>query len=389
MIPIPDAAEGPPSPENLAALDDVVKTCGSRIRSGKSFFETAESERLSPLLYHVFDRLGWPDTVSKEEQHHFRKAYYLSAGQNVELLGALSEAALALREQDIPCVAFKGAALVKRIYPNVAVRPMGDVDVYVPPASAEHAEAVLSTLGYRPFCPDMTPGLSRRIRHARLYVGGTRETTSIDLHWSLVGHSNDARSPDPHWLRRNIVARNGDPWMHFSDTAHLLYLSAHMKLQHYDEEIPLLWCLDFYLLATRGDIAWDQLLSDARRFGWTDAVSAVAFDVRERLGVALPAPLERIASAPKAPLHRHGARNEPERVLNELRALGWSGRLALVRAYVLPSPTYIRFRYQTLSCPLGYAKRWSTMLARAGTILLRALRRKPGTRPLLTSRENC
>jgi hypothetical protein len=371
-------------------LDSVVRSCATRLAElGTNLFEAAEAERLSPLLYDSFHRHGWPESVSEAERRNFRKAYYVIAGHNVELLNALSEVALALRERAIRCVVFKGADLIQRIYPNVALRPMGDVDIYVPPDCAETAESVLSTLGYRPFCPDMTKGLSQRVRHARLYVGGPNDATSIDLHWSLVGHGDDARAPDLNWVRANVLSQEGEPWMRLSETAHLLYLAAHMKLQHYDEEIPLLWLVDFHLLATGGAIDWDQLWLDARRLGWSEAVSAVAFDVRERLGVALPEPLERIAKTPKSRLHRRGSRNEPERVLNELRALDGWGRLALLRAYVLPSPAYIRFRYPTLSCPLGYAKRWSTILAKTGAVVGRALRRQSEPRPLLGSRETC
>lgn len=373
------------------SLDAIVAACSDRlVESGRSSFEAAESERLSPLFYHVLRRRGWPEAVSESERRDFRRAYYRSAGHNVELLSALSDVAVALARNGIACVALKGADLVKRLYPNIALRPMGDADVYVPAESAERAEAVLGSLGYRPWCPDMTPGLSRRARHARLYVGGRHEATSLDLHWSLVGHREDVRAPSRDWLFRNI--RDGvEPWRHLTDTAHLLYLAAHMKLQHYDEEIPLLWLIDFYLLASRGSVDWDELSADAKRLGWGAAVAAVALDVRKRLGVPLPPPLETLdaSSGPRLPLHRRGARNEPERVWNELSTLPWSQRLALVRAFLLPSPEYVRFRYRPLIWPLGYVARWWTTVAKAGALLVRSLRREPGTRPLLARRKSC
>ena len=326
------------------------------------------------------------------ERQKFQKAYYDSAGRNVELLSALSEVASVLGKHDIACIAFKGADLAKRLYPNVALRPMGDVDVYVSTQDADRAEEVLAKLGYRPWSPDMTPGLSRRIRHARLYVGGPQGAMSIDLHWSLIGHGEDARAPERDWIDRH-TRRSGEPWQCLSETAHLLYLAAHMKLQHYDEEIPLLWLLDFHGLATSGDIDWDELFDDGARFGWTDAVRACAFDARERLGATLPPPLERVAAATGATLHRKGARYEPERVWNEFRTLPWSGRLALARACALPSPSYVRFRYAptrflpTWAWPLGYLKRWCMMFSKAFILVARTLKRGARARPLLAPRE--
>jgi hypothetical protein len=371
-------------------LDALVTTWASRIAaSDESLLDAADAERLGALVYHVFHRHGWPETVSELERRELRKVYYLSAGHNVELLGAFSEVATALHAHGLDCVAFKGADLVRRLYPNVAVRPMGDVDVYVAPSDADRAEKILAGIGYRPWCPDMTPGLSRRIRHARLYVGGPDDAMSVDLHWSLVGNVNDARAPDLDWLRRSILGDGPEPWMHFSDSAHLLYLSAHMKLQHYDEEIPLMWLIDFHLLATHGDIVWDEFFADAARLGWSGAVSAAAFDARERLGVTLPPELAEVAAAPTTTLHRSGSRNEPLRVWNELRTLRWSGRIALTRAYVLPSVAYVRFRYPGQSWPVGYARRWATLLTKTGRLVFHALKRRPGPRPLLTSRETC
>ena len=377
------------------SFDSLVRSWSEGLAlGGTSLFHSAEAERLSPLLYYEYLRHGWPDGISEAERQEFRKAYYGSAGRNVELLNALFEVASVLVEHDIACIAFKGADLAKRLYPNVALRPMGDVDVYVSPPDAERAEEVLANVGYRPWSPDMTPGLSRRIRHARLYAGGPNEAMSIDLHWSLVGHGEDARAPERDWIDRH-TRRSGEPWQRLSETAHLLYLAAHMKLQHYDEGIPLLWLLDFHRLATSGDIDWDELFDDGARFGWTDAVRACAFDVRERLGATLPPPLERVAAVMDQTLHRKGARSEPERVWNEFRMLPWSGRLALARASVLPSPSYVRFRYTPTrflpawAWPLGYLKRWCTMVFKAFALELRTLERRVWARPLLASRENC
>lgn len=385
----------PLGPNADDSLVTVLRSYAERVTaSGDDLFERAETERIAPLLYYVYRHHGWPEELADSIRRSFEKAYYGTAGRNVELMAALSDVATALAKEDIPCIAFKGADLAERLYPNVALRPMGDVDAYVVPDNAERAEAVLAKLGYRPWTPDMTPGLSRRIRHARLYVGGANDTVSIDLHWSLVGHADDVRAPERDWIDRH-TRRSGHAWQCLSETAHLLYLAAHMKLQHYDEELPLLWLIDFHELASTGAIDWDELFADAARFGWTSALCAVAFDVRTRLGVSLPEPLERVAAPAPVALHEKGARNEPERVWNELRTLSWSGRLALARACVLPSPSYVRFRYATMrfvpswAWPVGYLERWVTIGVKAATLVKHTLARRHAARPLLTPRETC
>ena len=157
-------------------LDRLTSACARELAHGASrtYFARSEVERLSPLLYDCFDRLGWPDAIPASDRHQFRKAFYANAGRNVDLLDALAQAAEALAARDIEAVVVKGADLATNVYPSVALRPMSDVDLCVPPEQGDAAEATLTKLGYRPFAPEMAPGLARKTRHAKLFVGGAR-----------------------------------------------------------------------------------------------------------------------------------------------------------------------------------------------------------------------
>ena len=380
-------------------LDRLTRACAKELAQGApgNYFARSEVERLSPLIYYFFDRLGWPDHIAEKDRRLFRKSYYASAGRNVNLLDALGNAAEAFRARDIQTIAVKGADLATNAYPSVALRPMSDIDLCVPPEQGEAAEATLTELGYRPYAPEMAPGLARKTRHAKLYIGGARDNIAIDLHWSLVGSPGDARAPHYDWLRDNSV-RGDAPYARLSETAHLAYLAAHMKLQHYDEEVPLLWLVDFTLLASSPSMGWEVLFADARSLGWSDALAATVRDVQRRLGVNLPEPLTRFTdSQPLLPqsaeLHRRDGRDKPERVWNELTTLPWHARFALLCALVLPSVSYMRFRYPSLpswAWPLTYPLRWARFAIKSASLVTRyggrVVRRETRTKPLLTSR---
>jgi hypothetical protein len=141
-----------------------------------------------------------------------------------------------------------------------------------------------------------------------------------------------------------------------------------MKLQHYDERVPLLWLCDFHLLSHRGGVQWDELFRAARDFGWTKALAATAEEARERLRAGLPAPLDRLSCARAGgetlPSRKYG----PHRAWNELSTLSWSGRTALVRGYLFPSPSYLRWRYRprpAWTWPLLYPLRWARLVKSA------------------------
>ncbi len=327
--------------------------------------ESAVAERVAPLLY-FGDRSGAPALL--------RKAYYESAARNVVLLDALEELTEAFVSRGVRPVVLKGADFARRLYSSAALRPMGDLDLWVSPGEVAAAESVLVSLGYRPGVPEMAPGLTRRIRHARLYVGGSREDVPVDLHWSLVGHDTDRRAPSLDWFRERSKDSRLDA------TAGLLYLAAHMKLQHYDEPPPLIWLSDFYLLSRRPEVQWEALFDAAQRFRWEEALAATADEVALRLGLELPPELA--SRARRVEMSFPERKGGPERAWNELSTLSFRGRATLLKAYLFPSPSYLRFRYRprpSWAWPLFYPVRWARLLASALSLAV-----KPrSTRPLL------
>jgi len=337
--------------------------------------ETATAERVAPLLYHGALERAAPV---------LRKAYYESAARNLLLFEALDELTAALASREVRPVLLKGADFARHLYPSAALRPMSDLDLWVSPEEVARAESALASLGYRPGVPEMTPGLARAVRHARLYVGGARGDVAIDLHWSLVGHDTDRRAPSLDWFRGRSVASSassasgacGDSRL--DATASLLYLAAHMKLQHYDERVPLIWLADFYLLSLRPEVEWEALFDAARRFRWEAALAATAAEVSARLGLELPSPLAAYARTVSMAIPEH--KGGPERAWNELSTLSFRGRAALLKAYLFPSPSYVRFRYRpqpAWSWPLCYPLRWARLLASAASIAVRPRRSRP------------
>jgi len=323
----------------------------------------AATERVAPLLY-FGDSAGAAPLL--------RKAYYESAARNLLLFEALDEFSAALASRGVSPVLLKGADFARHLYPSAALRPMSDLDLWVSPDEVARAESALASLGYLAGVPEMTPGLARRIRHARLYTGGARGDVAVDLHWSLVGHDTDRRAPSLDWFR----GRTRD--CRLDATASLLYLAAHMKLQHYDERLPLIWLSDFFLLSQRPEVEWEALFDAARDFRWEAALAATAADVSSRLGLELPPPLAAYARTVSMAIPEH--KGGPERAWNELRTLSFRGRAALLKAYLFPSPSYVRFRYRPSppwSWPLCYPVRWGRALSSAVSLAVKPRRSRP------------
>jgi hypothetical protein len=289
----------------------------------------------------------------------------------------------------------KGAALAASLYPNLALRPMCDLDLLVPADGLERAVQAVVELGYRRLVPEMAPGLDRQARYHVALSGGPQGQVSVELHWRLVAGEADWRSPPVEWFWRQT-----ESWtmqqpdgrilsaLQLRPTAHLLYLAAHLAFQHGGGSSRLGWLYDLHLiLARRGDqLDWNALLEKAREFRWSAALGSALSRARDVLATPLPPDLlEKLAAGRDVESERAVAAGRSTgasrgaRVYEELRALDWRGRARLALAILWPSPDYLRWRHRLRPAwlwPLGYPYRWGVIAFQLlGALLPKLLRR--------------
>ena len=114
---------------------------------------------------------------------------YAVAARNILLYADLARALRALSDAGAPVIVLKGAALASTVYPSIAHRPMGDVDLLVRPQDLERARRTLEAAGYRfvpepeerfkPFDTQFTGEMAFRQEMGQMSV-------PIDLHWEIV-----------------------------------------------------------------------------------------------------------------------------------------------------------------------------------------------------------
>jgi hypothetical protein len=326
----------------------------------------------------------------------------------------------------IPVVILKGAALATTLYPSIGLRPMGDLDLLVPPDRLAEAVACLQALGYVEPAPDMVPGLNQVVGHHVGLDGGEAIPLHVELHWTLAAGEHARHAPSMPWFwqqteplsmgagglgsggareprstgageqRRGAEANSplhpstSAPLLTLTPTAHLLYLAAHLMLQHGSARASLLWFCDLDLLVRRqaDRLDWDELLRRAREFHWTAALHAALRGAQDRFGTPLPQGfLDALAETEDRQAARLVARKADPRqtramgVWNFLSPLDGQARLRLALAIALPSPAYVRWRYQPRPgwlWPLCYPYRWLDILREGLSTLAKLARRRGG-----------
>ena len=108
-----------------------------------SFYEEAETHRLSAMVYHGLFRLGLPADFIEP----FRKAHRLSVMQSLMTDREFARVASALEENGLDYCPLKGY-WTRELYPDRTMRKMSDVDLLIHEEDTEAYRRVLTELGY-------------------------------------------------------------------------------------------------------------------------------------------------------------------------------------------------------------------------------------------------
>ncbi len=227
------------------------------------------------------------------------QAYWATAVANTCRLAELQRIVGGMAAAQVPVILLKGAILAETIYPDVGTRPMGDLDLLIPPAQVEVAEAVLEQLGYT------TPAVDS-LGHSRAFLkcyGGELTFyshegtgTGLDLHWRLIHHEGfrDILTIDSQalWLRAcPVPSLAGAAWqLSVEDT--LLYLALHLAVHHRLSDLRMFLDVD-QLIRASAAIRWPEVVARATEWRVRHVVYMTLMLCRQLFATPVPPSLFR------------------------------------------------------------------------------------------------
>lgn len=287
------------------------------------------------------------------------KEYFASAARNALMMAELQRILRALAAAEIPVVVLKGAALSRTLYPEVALRPMNDLDLLVHRQDLNAAVQRLRGIGY-------VKMIDNYVRLHTLLHGGVGGETAVELHWELASYDRHGESQPTGWFWQQAQASTGlpDGAAVLSPTGSLLYLAVHLALQHGVQEAQLVWFYDIYLLVSTwgGEVDWAALRTAAERFGWQTALGQALTEVKRRFGGEYPQELQTLTQMGPDEGRSDLAEVQHSRggwLRQAWNRLSWADRMRLGRELLFPSRAYVRWRYGEL--PGGYLRRWADL----------------------------
>jgi hypothetical protein len=249
-------------------------------------FADATAHGMAPIVYWVLATSGALAVAPQAIAAMFASSNTRSLVNLRRIEMQLEQILRAFVADDRDILVLKGPPLVRRLYRDPALRPIGDLDLLARPGDLRRAIDALTALGYHAVPGYGGPRDFHALRGWTVIYRRENEPL-VELHWRPVSLASYQRAfrPEELWSR-SIRASVG------SESAHLLapedelrYLCVHYAAEHRQKR--LLWLIDIArLLQTIPDNwAWERFTRETITLGVATPVLASIDDCQTVLGL--------------------------------------------------------------------------------------------------------
>ena len=242
------------------------------------FLRKAVREGVAPLIFHQLRRHRLEDCFPPACRRDLANIYQATLKRNLSLIVALRRALSAFQSAGIPCIVLKGMVLAERVYPNLALRGMSDVDVLIRKEDLFRADAVLAALGYTSRDATAAVAINNPVGYLASLEYRKAETAPLNLnlhlHWHPVNTSVPATAfvdgidLDRLWEKAVETEVADSPVLMLCPEHLIIYLCEHaLRVGHSFDRLILVCDIYFTIRAFANRIDWEFLVRESRRFG--------------------------------------------------------------------------------------------------------------------------
>ncbi|MCI5195478.1 MAG: hypothetical protein D3919_04465 [Candidatus Electrothrix sp. AW5] len=276
-------------------------------------FLREEPARFSPVDIDRFLEANWNAVVQQANRHGVTSLLYQSLSapqfelivpatitqtlripyleffwQNTSLYNNLSNILKALQQKNIPVTLLKGAHLAQTVYSNIALRPMGDIDILVKKEDLLQAKEHLLGLGYTPFKETDIATASASCQHLSPMI--KQDAPPVELHWTLESPTSPFTiDVEGLWQRARPASVGGVDTLTLSPEDLLLHLCLHTAAHHlYSNGLRALCDIRESIRHYREELDWKTVQLRAEEWGAGNAVYLTLYLARSLLGADVP-----------------------------------------------------------------------------------------------------
>ncbi len=217
--------------------------------------------RLLPLLWWNLHKhqIQHPEMARLRglQRHHWAK--------NQTLFQTLPGVLQAFAADGIQSMLLKGVALATHYYPSIGLRPMADIDLYVPPEKAIRAIEILQATGWKILDPAVQAISPEFIQHKHALSFINSQGKEIDLHWYIMPEAMNSSEDLLVWQSATDL-QIGKTQVKIPAPHHLL-LHTCVHGAKWNPIHPIRWVADAYTLLQKCEdtFNWQALAESAIR----------------------------------------------------------------------------------------------------------------------------
>jgi hypothetical protein len=257
--------------------------------------ETSIRHAVSPLVHAALVEAAAPDELAAlipgTIREELRSLYDMTGARSRRLYAELAEIARSFRRAGVDAVALKEIPLALNAFPELALRPIGDLDLLIRAADYESAVKALGGRGYEPVPLPELP-FTRKYACAH-HLRRAEDEVWVDLQWNLAerefdlyGEGSFTFDPELMWdAARPLVLGPDAVFAAPRPEPMLFHLCLHAEGHGYSEIVLF---ADVAALLHRETIDWDEVAALAGRYDAESSVYYVLLHAQRLLGAAVP-----------------------------------------------------------------------------------------------------
>lgn len=316
---------------------------GDREELPESIWPEIERHAMLPWIYYQ----GKPRPGAPK----LRRAWQRQVAFSMTWLDHLEHTCRTLVDLGVQCLVFKGAALAQTLYPDPALRPFGDIDLWVPEHARQQTEKWLIESGWQQLPVNDGDLVTRQ--SCWQPAAGHLGLPTYDLHWRPSNRPglDQALGFNEVWQEKLVTSSGCHTPSHYhSLLLAVLHLHGHHRLNE-----RLIWLLDLQLL-------WGEL-APLQRQGALEQLAQMGAALTLRRALHLGHRYFEVLSSTELPPPPPTSWQPPnpsgrQQLWRDIRTTrGWSQRLRLAWQHAFPGHRFMRSRHPSGPLAWWYLRR--------------------------------
>ena len=244
-------------------LDDAkaveVRRILSRDLDWARILQSSLSYGIMPLLFHNLKGIADEGSVPQPVMERLARFHHSIGLRNMQIYNELCKVLRVIEDEGIPVILLKGVALAQTVYPDMALRPMSDIDLLVKRADLDYVSQILSGLAYVPSSKYPVDWYEKH--HHSVPYRNLHKHIIVEVHHNIAPEPFMSRiSADSLWEDTQTVSISGIDASILSPENLILHLCLHMADDLFAERIKILVDISEAIRYYGGSLDWQSIV---------------------------------------------------------------------------------------------------------------------------------